>query len=104
MSQLCVKVLALKYDTVDVKTGLWHGFALAVTEDPKSDYSVTPTIRLRWGPASDNSAGGAAANGVANENAHQTTVGHKLYEYKGEPAPHTMWRFKVSGKGRRIPK
>ncbi|CAO1636227.1 unnamed protein product [Parajaminaea phylloscopi] len=95
MSQLCVKVLALKYDTVDIKTGIWHGFALVVTEDGKSDYSVTPTIRARWQPASQQPGQVQGDEAVAEENAQRTYTAIKLHEYKGEPAAHTMWRFKI---------
>lgn len=97
MSQLCVKVLALKYDTVDLATHTWHGFALVVTEDGKSDYSVVPTIRARWQPH-DGQTGEKVTTGegaVAEENAHRTFAAIKLHEYSGEPASHTIWRFKL---------
>lgn len=94
MSQLNVRVLGLKYDTVDLNTSTWHGFALLVTRDDGSDYSVTPTLRLKWQQASPSaSAGGDEA--VAQENAQQTSQAIKLHEYKGEPAAHTIWRFKI---------
>lgn len=98
MSKLCVKVLALKYDTVELTSKTWLGFALVVTEDAKSDYSVTPTIRARWQPASlqDRDKLGHGEDAVQEDNAQKTFTAIKLHEYKGEPAAHTMWRIKVS--------
>jgi hypothetical protein len=68
----------LKYDTtVD---GIYHSFALIVTEDVASDYSQAPTIAFS----------GSTTNG------QQVAQGKKIWQYKGHGGPHTFWRFEFN--------
>lgn len=101
MSQLAIKAgPMLKYDSVSLADYKWHGFALIVTEDAKSDYSVTPTLRLRWQPFS----GDADVNGEAKtqgegavvpQHAQSTSQAIKLHEYATGGSSFTFWRFKL---------
>lgn len=108
MSELNIRMgPALKYDTVDLNTYVWHGFAMIVTADETSDYSTTPTMRLTWKPYSKGSnnelhQSNGEANGVLNdegaivkETAAQTSKAIKLWTFKGEHGSFTFWRFKL---------
>jgi hypothetical protein len=89
----------LKYDTC--QDGIHHSFALIVTVDGTSDYSVSPTLQYHWGPASASSSSltnGNATNAdtaVTSENSHKSSSAVKLWQYTGQGGAHTFWRFKM---------
>lgn len=85
----------LKYDTCE--DGIYHAFALIVTEDAKSDYSVTPSLQYRWGPGPSNDAPLATGDeaAVTAQSSHKTSQAIKLYHYDGQGGDCTFWRFKL---------
>ncbi len=86
----------LRYDSVDLSSSIYHAYAMIVTEDATSDYSITPTLQLRWQNASAVSA--ATADGsttVSEDNSHKKSEAIKLYQYKGVEGSFTFWRFKI---------
>lgn len=82
----------LKYDTcVD---GTYHAFALIVTVDESSDYSIAPTMQYKW--ASSVGVNPTQTNGgVTSETAQKTAKSIKLWQYNGQGGSHTFWRFKL---------
>lgn len=84
----------LKYDTC--QDGVYHAFALLVTADDKSDYSVTPSLQYRWSPAPAQAS--EAVNGdtaVTADSSHKKSEAVKLYQYQGQGGHATFWRFKL---------
>lgn len=96
---------ALKYDTC--QDGVYHAFALIVTRDSQSDYSVTPKLRLRRqsggqstvanGVLGNETTNGAAAEAVLPDSAEISSEAIQLHRYEAayEKDSYTVWRFKI---------
>ncbi|KDN53007.1 hypothetical protein K437DRAFT_253657 [Tilletiaria anomala UBC 951] len=69
----------LKYDTtVD---GVYHAFAMIVTDDAASDYSSLPTLAL---------------SAPTLSGSKMVVQGKEIWHYKGQGGPHTFWRFEYN--------
>lgn len=97
----------LRYDSVDIKTYVYHAYALLITADEGSDYSSPPSMSLRYNTSPQNGAPAPAdGNGVSAAAAagdHQAEAGpssrtlraSKLHQYHGPDGSYTFWRFKI---------
>ncbi|CDU22088.1 uncharacterized protein SPSC_00718 [Sporisorium scitamineum] len=85
----------LRYDTVDLEQSIYHAYAMIVTEDATSDYSITPTLQLRWEKAAGVSAAVDGTTAVSDDNSHKHSEAIKLYQYHGAEGSFTFWRFKI---------
>ncbi|CEH17527.1 hypothetical protein CBOM_03941 [Ceraceosorus bombacis] len=89
----------LKYDTV--ANGIYHAFALVVTKDEESNVSpeAPPTLQHRTAP-SKGPAVQDAPPAILADNAHATSKGQRIYQYKGvgpgnQEGSYSFWRFKI---------
>lgn len=86
----------LRYDSVDLAQYIYHAYALIVTEDATSDYSITPSLQVRW--QDGQSVQPAVADGsttVSDGNSQAKSDAVKLYQYHGKEGSFTFWRFKI---------
>lgn len=90
----------LRYDTV--VNGVWHGFAMLVSTDAGSDYSISPFLTYQW----DGTAGGLAHVPIhelprpgpdASEPGVETrsAQGIRYHVFNGLLGSHSFWRFKI---------
>ncbi|EPQ28075.1 uncharacterized protein PFL1_04402 [Pseudozyma flocculosa PF-1] len=87
----------LRYDTVDVATHVYHAYAMIVTDDATSDYSIVPTLRLRWQEvgAAHGSAPADGTTAIREDDATATSQAARIYQYRGAEGSFTFWRFKI---------
>ncbi|KAN0064036.1 hypothetical protein ACQY0O_003642 [Thecaphora frezii] len=81
----------LRYDSVDVSSYTYHAYAMIVTDDKTSDYSIPPTLQLSWRPAPAQQPLPAVLQNDANRSVHAI----KLYQYHGAEGSFTFWRFNI---------
>ena len=86
----------LRYDSVDLGQSIYHAYAMIVTEDATSDYSINPTLQLKWQSATAVSAATADASAlVSADDSNKQSEAVKLYQYHGVEGSFTFWRFKI---------
>lgn len=88
-------------DTVDPQTGIWHGFAMIVTNDSGSNYSITPSLTLRYRSAPPQSLESsfdqkASISSSTSSKSGATKVdGQNIFVYHASHGGNTFWRFKL---------
>ncbi|GAC98403.1 plasma membrane protein [Pseudozyma hubeiensis SY62] len=85
----------LRYDNVDLTSGIYHAYAMIVTEDATSDYQLTPTLQYRWEDATSVSATNDGKTAVTENESHKQSEAIKLHQYHGKEGSFTFWRFKI---------